>query len=163
MTRARVATGAHSQVLVFPPVIPLGGFLAGVLLERVLPASSWISAPLRANLRGFGALLFCLGAAGFASMVWTMRRVGTPIHNSRTPTALVQTGPFRLTRNPMYLFGSIGYAGLALFLCEPWSLALLPAVVAIIHHGVVLREEAFLESRFGDSYRQYRARVRRWL
>ena len=163
MTRARVAPGAHSRVLVFPPVIPVSGFLSGVLLERVLPASPWLSAPLRADLRVFGAVLLCLGAAGFASMVWAMRRAGTPIHNSRTPTELVQTGPFRLTRNPMYLFGSVAYAGLALLLCEPWSLALLPAVVALIHFGVVLREESFLESRFGDAYRQYRARVRRWL
>jgi protein-S-isoprenylcysteine O-methyltransferase Ste14 len=68
-----------------------------------------------------------------------------------------------LTRNPMYLFGSIAYAGLALALVELWSLALLPAVVAVTHSGVVLREKVFLARRFGRAYDQYRARVRRWL
>ena len=68
----------------------------------------------------------------------------------------------------MYLFGSIAYAGLALLLIEPWSLALLPAVFAATHYaathyGVVLREEAFLERRFGDAYKQYKTRVPRWL
>ena len=88
---------------------------------------------------------------------------GTPIHNSATPTRLVENGPFSRTRNPMYLFGSIAYAGLALLLIEPWSLALLPAVFAATHYGVVLREEAFLERRFGDAYKQYKTRVPRWL
>jgi protein-S-isoprenylcysteine O-methyltransferase Ste14 len=63
----------------------------------------------------------------------------------------------------MYLFGSIAYAGLACLLVELWSLALLPAVLATTHYCVVLREEAFLERRFGAVYEQYRARVRRWL
>jgi protein-S-isoprenylcysteine O-methyltransferase Ste14 len=153
----------HSQVVVFPPVIPLTGFLVGVLLERLQPIGSWISAPIRTGMRGLGAVLFGLGAAGFAWMVFTMRTARTPIHNAATPTTLVESGPFRWTRNPMYLFGSVAYAGLACLLVEPWSLAFIPAVLAMTHYGVVLREEAFLESRFGTAYRQYTARVRRWL
>lgn len=153
----------HSQVVVFPPLIPLTGFLLGVLLEAMWPTSPWISGPLRVGARALGGLLFCLGAAGFAWMVATMKKVGTPIHNAATPVVLVDSGPFRVTRNPMYLFGSIAYAGLALVLGKLWSLALLPAVVALTHYGVVLREEAFLARRFGRAYDQYRARVRRWL
>jgi protein-S-isoprenylcysteine O-methyltransferase Ste14 len=95
-------------------------------------------------------------------MIATMKRARTPIHNARTPTNLVERGPFRFTRNPMYVFGSTWYAGLALLLVQPWSLALLPAVVAITHYGVVLKEEEYLERRFGDAYRQYKARVRRY-
>lgn len=91
-----------------------------------------------------------------------MKRARTPIHTSATPTALVETGPFRHTRNPMYLFGAVAYAGLSLLLLVPWSLALLVVVVLVTHHGVVLREEAFLERRFGDAYRRYQARVPRW-
>ncbi len=153
----------HSRVIVFPPVIPLAGFLLGVILGRLQPADGWIPASLQPGVRALGAALFLLGAAGFAWMVRTMRKAGTPIHNSATPTTLVEGGPFRWTRNPMYLFGSIAYAGLALMLIEPWALVLLPAVLAITHHGVVLREEAFLEHRFGDRYRRYKAEVPRWL
>jgi protein-S-isoprenylcysteine O-methyltransferase Ste14 len=153
----------QSQVVVFPPVIPLTGFLLGVLLERLQPIGSWIPAPLRTGMRGLGAVVFCLGAAGFAWMVYTMKTARTPVHNSATPTTLVENGPFRWTRNPMYLFGSIAYAGLACLLVEPWSLALVPAVLVMTHYGVVLREEALLERRFGAVYRQYKARVRRWL
>jgi protein-S-isoprenylcysteine O-methyltransferase Ste14 len=102
------------------------------------------------------------GIAGFAGMVVTMKRARTPIHNARTPTTLVESGPFRFSRNPMYVFGSIWYAGLALLLVEPWSLALLAAVVVVTHYGVVLREEEYLERRFGDPYRQYKHRVPRY-
>ena len=157
------STPIHSHVVVFPPVIPLTGFLLGVLLNAIWSSALWIPDQLRAGARAMGGVLLCLGAAGFAWMVVTMRKAHTPIHNSATPTRLVQGGPFRWTRNPMYLFGAIAYAGLAGVLLELWSLALLPAVLAATHYGVVLREEAFLERRFGVAYMDYQARVSRWL
>lgn len=153
----------HSQVVVFPPVIPLSGFLLGVLLQMVWPIARLLNGTLRADLRVLGGGLLAAGAAGFAWMVVTMKKAGTPIHNSAATTALVEIGPFRLTRNPMYLFGATAYAGLALLLVQLWSLMLLPAVLVATHYGVVLREEAYLEQRFGDAYDRYRARVRRWL
>ncbi len=153
----------HSQVVVFPPVIPLTGFLLGVLMELMWPTAPSITAGVRAVLRGMGGILFCVGAAGFAWMVVTMKTAGTPIHNAATPTVLVERGPFGFTRNPMYLFGTIGYAGLALMLLMLWALAFLPAVFALTHYGVVLREEAFLARRFGRDYTGYQSRVRRWL
>lgn len=153
----------HSQVLVFPPVIPLSGFLLGVLLETIWPLSRLVSLQLRAILRPAGLGVLVVGAAGFAWMVATMKRARTPINNYRTPAALVEDGPFRFTRNPMYLFGATAYAGLALVLTELWSLALLPLVLIVTHYGVVLREEAGLERRFGAAYLGYKARVRRWL
>ncbi|MEO8225426.1 MAG: isoprenylcysteine carboxylmethyltransferase family protein [Gammaproteobacteria bacterium] len=162
-TQSAASAPKHSQVVVFPPVIPLSGFLLGALLQAVWPIGLWISGPIRASVRGLGGVLFCFGAAGFAWMVATIKRAGTPIHNSATPTVLVESGPFRMTRNPMYLFGSIAYCGLAMALLEMWSLALLPVVLTVTHYGVVLREEASLAARFGTSYDQYRARVRRWL
>lgn len=156
-------TPEPSRVVIFPPVIPLTGFVLGILLERLKPLDFWISTPLRIGSRGLGGVLFCLGAAGFAWMVRTMKMAGTPIQNSAIPATLVESGPFKRTRNPMYLFGSVAYAGLALLLVEPWSLALLPAVLAVTHSGVVLREEALLERQFGDAYKRYKARVPRWL
>lgn len=153
----------HSNVVVFPPVIPITAFVLGVASQWMCPVGAAVTATGRALLFDVGAVVFALGAAGFAWMVVTMRRAHTPIHNAATPTALVEGGPFRWTRNPMYLFGSVAYAGLSLLLFEPWSLLLLPVVVVVTHFGVVLREEAFLEQRFGDVYREYKRRVRRWL
>lgn len=152
----------HTEPIVFPPVIPLSGFLLGIALQWIWPISGLL--PVDAAWRRLlGSGLCALGVAGFAWMVLTMRRARTPIHNARTPTTLVTTGPFTLTRNPMYLFGSVAYAGLAMVLRQPWSLLLLPAVVLLIDFGVVRREEDYLHRRFGAQYREYCARVRRWL
>jgi protein-S-isoprenylcysteine O-methyltransferase Ste14 len=152
-----------SDVVVFPPVIPVTGFLIGILLEWTLPLRAWIPQPWHFPIRAVGLAVLAVGVAGFIWMVATMRAARTPIHNAKTPTALVENGPFRWSRNPMYLFGSFAYAGLAMALVLPWSLALLAAVVVAIHYGVVLREEAFLERRFGEAYLRYKARTPRWL
>jgi protein-S-isoprenylcysteine O-methyltransferase Ste14 len=162
-TQPETSTPTHSHVVVFPPVIPLTGFVLGVLLNAIWPSAGWIPDQLRPRTRAVGAGLLCLGAAGFVWMIVTMRQAHTPIDNSATPTRLVQGGPFRWTRNPMYLFGSVAYAGLACVLLELWSLAVLPAVLAATHYGVVLREESFLQRRFGSAYTDYKARVSRWL
>ena len=132
-------------------------------MEALWPAAHLVPEAFRTALRGLGGLVFLVGVAGFAWMVATMRKIRTPIHNSSTPTVLVDGGPFRLTRNPMYLFGSVAYAGLALLLLEPWPLVFLPIVVFVTHYGVVLREEAFLERLFGEPYKRYQTRVRRYL
>jgi len=160
--RPQTPVREHSRPVVFPPVIPLSGFLLGVLVDLLWPSRRWLTGPFRTALQVFGGGMFSVGMAGFAWMVVTMKTARTPIHNARTPTTLVESGPFRLTRNPMYLFGSIAYAGLALLLLKLWSLAFLPLVVVATHYGVIRREEEFLESHFGDVYTQYRARVRRW-
>lgn len=81
----------------------------------------------------------------------------------RPATALVTDGPYRFTRNPMYLGMAALYAGIALGAGLLWGLALLPVVLAAIQVAVIAREEAYLERVFGDQYRVYRATVRRWL
>ncbi|HEU0035207.1 MAG TPA: isoprenylcysteine carboxylmethyltransferase family protein [Kofleriaceae bacterium] len=146
-------------MVVFPPVLPASGFLLGVLLGKLYP----LAPPGPVWLRLVGAAIACAGAAGFAWMVITMKRARTPIHNRKTPTTLVETGPFRRTRNPMYLFGTVFYAGMTLVAWQLWSLALLPIVTLAMHYGVVLREEAYLDRKFGNAYRQFKQRVPRWL
>jgi protein-S-isoprenylcysteine O-methyltransferase Ste14 len=81
----------------------------------------------------------------------------------RPATALITEGPFRFTRNPLYLSLALLYLGIALGLGVLWPIVLLPALMLLVQQLVVLREEAYLESRFGDAYRTYRKRVRRWL
>jgi protein-S-isoprenylcysteine O-methyltransferase Ste14 len=159
---AQSSVSDHSHVVVFPPVIPVTGFLLGLAVEWLAPIGPAIAGPLRGAVRALGAVIFVLGLAGFAWMIATMKRARTPIHNASTPTTLVESGPFQFTRNPMYLFGSIGYVGLALLLVQPWPLLCLAPVVVALHYGVVLREETFLERRFGDAYRSYKSRVPRY-
>jgi protein-S-isoprenylcysteine O-methyltransferase Ste14 len=152
------ADASHSQVIVFPPVIPLAGFLLGIALQKIFPVQISLVSPVRIT----GMVLLAIGVVGFVWMVRTFKRMRTPIHNARTPTLLVETGPFRFSRNPMYLFGSIGYLGLSLLSLQLWAAALLVPVVVTLHYGVVLREEEFLLSHFGDEYVRYKARVPRY-
>ena len=78
-------------------------------------------------------------------------------------TAIVEAGPYRFSRNPIYLAMFVLMIGLAIGLDTLWLLATLAAFVCVIRNGVVAREEAYLERKFGDTYRDYRSRVRRWL
>jgi protein-S-isoprenylcysteine O-methyltransferase Ste14 len=78
-------------------------------------------------------------------------------------TALVTEGPYRRTRNPMYLGMAALYGGIALGFGLLWALALLPVVILLIDRVVIRREEAYLETKYGDAYRDYRNRVRRWI
>jgi protein-S-isoprenylcysteine O-methyltransferase Ste14 len=78
-------------------------------------------------------------------------------------TSIVDTGPYRFTRNPIYLGMMLGLVGLAIAFDSPWPLVTLVPFALVIRYGVVAREEAYLERTFGEVYRRYRARVRRWL
>ena len=82
---------------------------------------------------------------------------------NRPTTSIVDTGPYRFTRNPIYLAMMLALAGLAIAFDSPWPLVTLVPFALVIRYGVVAREEAYLERTFGEVYRRYRARVRRWL
>jgi protein-S-isoprenylcysteine O-methyltransferase Ste14 len=92
-----------------------------------------------------------------------MHRVGSDPNPYKPATALAVHGPYRYTRNPMYLAMTIFYLGLTLLVNTLWPLVLLPAVLLVVQRGVINREERYLERTFGDAYRAYKARVRRWL
>jgi len=144
-----------------PPFIYLGALLLGLAAERFL------------NLRSFGidwrllvaagALLFFPGAAVMLAAAGLFRRLGTNVRPSRPTKLIATTGPYRWTRNPMYLGMALIYAGLAIALDGPIALALLPLVLVVIQTQVIAREERNLEAKFGDDYRRYKAEVRRWL
>jgi protein-S-isoprenylcysteine O-methyltransferase Ste14 len=78
-------------------------------------------------------------------------------------TALVTSGPYRFTRNPMYLGMAFLYVGFAFAFGVIWALAFLPAVIVVVDRFVIAREEPYLERNFGQAYRDYKARVRRWV
>jgi len=142
-----------------PPVIYAAGFLAGVALEVAFPVGGLplaLAVPL--GILGFIAWLALDGAA-----MLRFRSARTSPNPTRPTTALVTSGPYRFTRNPMYLGMAALYAGLALALGAIWSLALLPAVIAVVDRKVIPGEERRLEAKFGGQYAAYRERVNRWL
>lgn len=141
-----------------PPLIYLVPLVVGILLDRRAPIGGLPSGPARL----VGAL--CL--AGFAIAVFALvafRRAGTRPEPWKPTTALVTSGPYRFTRNPMYLGFTLLYLALALWFGGYWTLLLLPLVLVVMIHGVIRREEAYLLRLFGTAYADYQERVRRWL
>ena len=92
-----------------------------------------------------------------------MWRAGTPLRPSLPVSKLVTNGPFRFTRNPLYLSMTVLYTGITLQVDDLWPLLTLLPALAIVHWKIILREEKYLEAKFGDEYRAYKARVRRWI
>jgi protein-S-isoprenylcysteine O-methyltransferase Ste14 len=149
----------NAGVIAPPPLIYAGPLLLGLLLRRAAPAI-----PLPRQFRraaGAAMLLGGMGIAGWAAA--TMRRAGTPLDPRERVEALVSEGPFRYSRNPLYLSLTLAYAGIALLTNTLPALIALPGVLAVMQRGVIAREESYLKRRFGASYADYRARVRRWL
>lgn len=112
-----------------------------------------------------GLALPCLAAAaalGGWGLGW-FRRLRTTVLPHKPSSALITSGPYRFSRNPLYCASALLYVGLALWLGRLWPLFLLPFVLAAIRLYVIAREESYLERRFGKEYLDYKARVRRWL
>lgn len=153
-------TSDNSRAVVRPPIAWALAVVAGVGLDWVYPMpfvpgsipSAWV-----------GGAIFALG---FALAIWaivTIRGAGSRVETTRPTTAIVSSGPFGFTRNPIYSGMFLGQSGLAVGLDSLWLLATLVPFVLVIRYGVVAREEAYLEGKFGDAYRDYTSRVRRWL
>jgi protein-S-isoprenylcysteine O-methyltransferase Ste14 len=99
----------------------------------------------------------------FALALREFRRAGTSVKPYEPTTALIRSGPFRVSRNPIYLSLSFFQLGIGLWTLNGWVVALLVPVLAVMIPGVIMREERYLERRFGDEYRRYKASVGRWM
>jgi protein-S-isoprenylcysteine O-methyltransferase Ste14 len=136
-------------------------YLVGVVLEFLFPigslkTSSW-------PIGRIGAIVFALGV-GLAAWGWLLfQRAGTTRVPGEASTTLMVRGPYRFTRNPMYVGLAWAYLGEAGLLRQLWPVILLPVVLAYVNWGVIPVEEAKLREVFGGEYDRYRARVRRWL
>lgn len=146
-------------ILAPPPLLYAAGLGLGLIIERFAPSGP-LPIPYTCTV---GAGLIAIGAAIMGLGLRAMRRAATPVNPYAATAALVTEGPFRYSRNPLYLALTLIYLGIAAVLGTLWPLALLPAVLFIMHRGVIAREERYLESKFRESYLQYKARVRRWL
>lgn len=142
-----------------PPLVFAGFLLLGIGIDRMLggivdmgPWRYWIGGGLAA-----AALVFLVPALGL------FRRFGTRAEPWQPTTAIVTSGIYTHSRNPMYVGMAFAHAGIALIAGSLAALALLAAALAVIRHGVITREEAYLADKFGAEYLAYKARVRRWL
>jgi protein-S-isoprenylcysteine O-methyltransferase Ste14 len=152
----------YADVVVKPPALFLGAILLGCLLSWIVPLGPGLGS---ANMRALaaGGMLALVGLALFVVSVREFRRAGTSVVPGEPSTALLESGPYRYTRNPIYISFTIFYFGLAIMLTSAWMLVLLVPVLIVLQRGVVEREEAYLASKFGEAYRKYQSRVPRWL
>jgi protein-S-isoprenylcysteine O-methyltransferase Ste14 len=110
-----------------------------------------------------GWVVVWLGFAISLTGILTFRLAGTTMFPFAPASRLVRHGPYRFTRNPMYLGATITYIGFAMVLNTGWPVILLPVVIWAMVRYVIRYEEAYLEQTFGAEYAEYRKRVRRWL
>jgi len=142
-----------------PPLVPLGFLLLGAVARRLLPA------PLLPGKYRYVVGGVLIGAA-VANVVWsgsTMHAANTPISPMEPVQRIVSSGPFAFSRNPIYLGFNLVYLGIAILTNNRWPVLLWPAMIATLQKGVIEREERYLDAKFGEEYRDYKARVRRWL
>ena len=155
MTRADVP-----EIVVLPPVLVGGTLLVGVAIHYLL----WTVTILPTMVaRVLGLALFV--SAGILAHLShnAMKRVGTNVLPTRPTLALATDGPYRFTRNPLYLAAIGVYLGVTLWVDGLAPLLLLFPMVWMLHRGIVVPEERYLEAKFGDAYVRYRSLVRRWV
>jgi len=148
-------------VRVFPPVVFAGGLLAGGLVQHfwafpIVPSGS------AGLFRGGGIVVIGLTSALALWAVHAMRAVGTSPNPARPTTALASAGPYRFTRNPMYLAFALMSAGVAAVANALWPLLCVPIIVLVIQRTAIHPEERYLAAKFGPEYLVFKARVPRW-
>jgi len=145
-----------------PPLLYLACLVLGFALDQLLPLP--LSFPEAGSIRWTaGGGLILIGVAITAAGARNFSRTATPVPSNQPVRALVTTGIHGWSRNPIYVGMLLLYAGIGMAARSPWVLILAVPLVIILRYGVVAREETYLERRFGDAYRDYKARVRRWL
>ncbi len=151
----------HPHVPVHPPVVFLAAFLVAVVLELIFPTRVFNALGRFGD--GVGMLV---AAAGFLLGAWALlafRSGGeNPLPNTRTETVLA-SGPYRFSRNPMYVAMALVSFGMAFAFSNAWLLATTVVALIVIRFAVIAREEKYLQAKFGGAYTEYKRKVRRWV
>src|SRR5262245_61677240 len=156
---ANAAQDVASLGLVRPPLVYLISLVLGTVIQLAKPwpfLRGTFAMPLGASLVVFAVALFTYSVS-------TFRAAGTPVPARKPTTMIVRTGPYRFSRNPIYLAFSLLQLGIAIGANSVWLLATLGGAVVLIHCVVIPREEQYLERKFGAQFLAYKASVRRWL
>lgn len=147
------------QMLVRPPFIYAGTIVLGVVIHINFPRPLAFNLPVKTI-----GIIVCICAVIILIQCFTaFRKAKTPLNPGRSTTAIVEYGPYRLSRNPIYVALFVLHVGIALVVNSFWILVMLLPLIGIIHFGVVLPEERYLEEKFGETYQNYKNRVTRWL
>ena len=149
-------------VIARPPLLFLAALLLGVAADWLLPVpfDVAVDGPSRWIIAGF---LILIGVALAAAGIRDFSRAGTPVPTNEPTRLLATNGIHGWSRNPIYVGMFLLYVGIAVAARSAWALILTVPLAITIRYGVVAREEAYLERRFHDEYRDYKSRVRRWL
>jgi protein-S-isoprenylcysteine O-methyltransferase Ste14 len=150
-----------AEVVARPPFLFLAALLLGLISDRLLPLPFPFpeAGPVYWIIAG---CLILFGVAAFFAGIRNFFRAGTPVRGIEPTRALVTTGIHGWSRNPIYVGMFLVYAGIGIAASSPWTLILMLPLAITIRYGVVARDEVYLVRRFGDAYRHYKARVRRW-
>ena len=148
------------DIVVLPPVLVGGTMLVGVAIHYLIWPVELLPIVVA---RVLGVTAFLVGGIVAHLAHLAMKRVGTNVLPTQPTLALATDGPYRYTRNPLYLAAICVYVGVSLWVDSLVMLLLLPPMIGVLHAGIVLREERYLSAKFGDSYEAYRAAVPRWL
>jgi protein-S-isoprenylcysteine O-methyltransferase Ste14 len=142
-----------------PPIVYFGAIFIGVLLNHfytvdAIPKGVRLFAGIPLTL-----LSICLSAFAFREFI----RRGVSVDHKKSTKLLITTGPFRISRNPLYLSGIVLVFGVGVALDNLWIIGLLIPAILLVIYGTVLPEEKYLQGRFGELYLKYRSSVRRWI
>jgi protein-S-isoprenylcysteine O-methyltransferase Ste14 len=152
------AENDHPHVVIFPPLMLVLCIVAGAL-------ATWL-VPYRLHGTAWPWVGGAMALAAIALAVWgsrTMKAAGTNVRPDQPTTAIVAAGPFARSRNPLYVGLITLFIGIGLLLRSPAFLVFVIPLVLVLRYRVIAREEIYLEGKFGDTYRVYRAHVRRWI
>jgi len=145
-------------LLARPPIVYLISILVGFGLNAVWPVELVPRA-----IEPLGGSLILLAVALFVLSVREFRRAPTPIRSRKAVTAVITTGPYRFSRNPIYVSFTLLQVGLAMGTNSAWVAGTLIPTLVLISYGVIAREERYMAQKFGDEYLRYTASVRRWI
>lgn len=160
MPELAASTGDNPGVVVRPPILYLGALVTLVVLRWIWPTPILADASLALDAG------VALGVVALALGLWavvTMRSAGTNVDPTRESTTIVTAGPFRYTRNPIYVGLDLLFVGVTLALNDWWGLVVLVPLVVVMHVGVIRREERYLEQKFGGDYLRYKYDVARYV
>ena len=149
------------NVVIFPPLIPFSVLVVGVVLNFFMPLGL-LAHFLFLGRIVVGVIAFVIGIGMVIGANRLFQRIGTNARPSKPTMALASSGMFTWTRNPMYVGGSLALLGIAIGFALDWVILLLVASLPLVHYGIILREERYLERKFGDEYRRYKTKVPRY-
>jgi len=160
MERKLEGDSARPRTLILPPAPYAAAMLGGWWLDRYQFA---LTLDLGALTRPLGWLMVGLGLGLMLWAMWTFARHRTTVNPYGGASTLCTGGPFQFSRNPIYVGDWFVLLGVSLLLATYWPLIFVPLIWIMLRFGVIQHEEAHLEAKFGAAYREYQARVRRWI